>query len=93
MPSGIPGLALSLVIASSTTAVVGAVLGSSPELAQWSYVLLPLPLLALSVLGLFGRHGLNPEDERPLKTYKWRYVYRIGGIVMLFITLRLAGIL
>ena len=25
--------------------------------------------------------------------HKWRYVYRIGGIVMLVITLRLAGVI
>jgi hypothetical protein len=93
LPAGIPGLALSLVIASTTTAIVGGVLGANPELAQWSFVLLPIPLLLLSILGLFGRHGQSPDDDRPIKTHKWRYVYRIGGIVMLFITLRLAGII
>lgn len=92
LPAGIPGLALSLIIASTTTALVGAVLGATPELAQWSFVLLPIPLLILSVLGLFGRHGTNPEDPRPIKTERWTLVYRIGGIVMLLITLRLAGI-
>jgi hypothetical protein len=93
LPAGIPGLALSLIIASTTTAAVGAWLGATPDLAQWSFVLLPIPLLVLSVLGLFGRHGVNPDDERPLKSHKWRWVYRLGGIVMLVITLRLAGIL
>jgi hypothetical protein len=93
LPAGIPGLAVSLVIASGTTAIVGAALGSSPELAQWSFVLLPIPLLVLSILGLFGRHGEDPDDDRPIKAHKWRWVYRIGGIVMLFVTLRLAGIL
>jgi hypothetical protein len=81
------------VIASTTTAIVGGVLGASPELAQWSFVLLPIPLLLLSILGLFGRQGETPDTDRPLKTHKWRWVYRIGGIVMLFVTLRLAGIL
>jgi hypothetical protein len=93
LPAGIPGLALSLVIASTTTAIVGGVLGANPELAQWSFVLLPIPLLILSILGLFGRHGQSPDDDRPIKSHKWRYIYRIGGIVMLFITLRLAGII
>jgi hypothetical protein len=46
----------------------------------------------LSILGLFGRHGENPDDPRPIKTERWKLVYRIGGIVMLLITLRLAGI-
>jgi hypothetical protein len=93
LPGGLPGLALSLIIASTTTALVGAWLGATPDLAQWSFVLLPIPLLVLSILGLFGRHGASPDDDKPLKTDKWRYVYRIGGVVMLFVTLRLAGIL
>ena len=93
LPGGIPGLALSLVIASTTTALVGSWLGASPELAQWSFVLLPIPLLVLSILGLFGRHGSQPDEPKPMKTEKWRWVYRIGGVVMLVITLRLAGIL
>jgi hypothetical protein len=92
LPQGIPGLALSLVIASTTTALVGAALGATPDLAQWSFVLLPIPLLLLSVLGLFGRHGETPDHPRPIKTDRWKLVYRIGGIVMLLITLRLAGI-
>ena len=86
-------MAVSLVIASGTTAIVGGVLGANPELAQWSFVLLPIPLLVLSILGMFGRHGKDPEDDRPIKTHKWRYVYRIGGIVMLVVTLRLAGVI
>jgi hypothetical protein len=49
--------------------------------------------LLLSILGLFGRHGKNPDDDRPIKTYKWRYVYRLGGIIMLVVTLRLAGVI
>jgi hypothetical protein len=92
LPGGVPGLALSLIIASTTTALVGAALGATPDLAQWSFVLLPIPLLMLSILGLFGRHGENPEDPKPLKTERWKLVYRIGGVVMLLITLRLAGI-
>lgn len=56
-------------------------------------MLLPIPLLVLSILGMFGRHGKDPDDDRPIKTHKWRYVYRIGGIVMLVVTLRLAGVI
>jgi hypothetical protein len=92
LPGGIPGLALSLLIASSTTAAVGAALGATPDLAQWSFVLLPIPLLLLSILGLFGRHGSTPDELKPIKTERWKLVYRIGGIVMLLVTLRLAGI-
>jgi hypothetical protein len=91
LPSGIPGLALSLVIATLTTSLVGAWLGATPELAQWSFVILPMPLLAISTLGLFGRHGGDRYDDKPVKQSAW--VYRIGGVVMLILTLKLAGVI
>jgi hypothetical protein len=91
LPGGIPGLALSLVIATLTTSLVGAWLGATPALAQWSFVILPMPLLVLSLLGLFGRHGQTPDEEKPSKTNKW--IYRIGGLVMLVVTLKLAGVI
>ena len=95
LPTGVPGLALTLFIASATTATVGAFLGATPELAQWAFLILPMPLLILSLLGMFGRHGRvnrhGEEEERPGKRNKW--IYRIGGIVMLLITLKLAGVI
>jgi hypothetical protein len=66
-------------------------LGSKPDFAQWSFVLLPIPMLALSVLGILGREG-NEGEDRPIKRPALRWVYRIGGIVMLLVTMRLAGV-
>jgi hypothetical protein len=91
LPGGIPGLAFSLVIATLTTSLVGAWLGATPALAEWSFVILPLPLLVLSLLGLFGREGATPDEEKPAKRNKW--IYRIGGLVMLVVTLKLAGVI
>jgi hypothetical protein len=78
-------------VATLTTSIVGAWLGATPELAQWSFVILPLPLLALSMLGLFGRHGGDLYDDRPVKQSVW--LYRIGGVIMLLVTFKLAGII
>jgi hypothetical protein len=51
--------------------------------------------LILTALGWFGRHGAidadGNEEERPGKRNKW--VYRIGGIVIFIVTLRLAGVI
>jgi hypothetical protein len=91
LPTGVPGLALSLLVATLTTSLVGAWLGATPQLAQWSFVILPLPLLALSILGLLGRHGGDADADRPVKSRPW--IYRIGGVVMLIITLKLAGVI
>jgi hypothetical protein len=95
LPAGIPGLALTLFVASATTAAVGSVIGATPELGKWSFLILPLPLLLLSILGLFGRHGRTlpngEKEDRPVKNHKW--IYRIGGIVVMILTLKLAGII
>ncbi len=91
MPEGVPGLAFTLLVASATSGLVHDWLGSKPDFAQWSFVLLPIPMLALSILGLFGREG-NEGEERPIKRPALRWVYRIGGIVMLGLTMHLAGV-
>jgi hypothetical protein len=91
LPSGVPGLALSLIVATVTTAVTGAIVGAVPALASWSFVILPLPLLVLSLLGMFGRHGRFEDELKPAQRNVW--IYRIGGIIMLIVTLKLAGVI
>jgi hypothetical protein len=91
LPSGIPGLAFSIVLASFTTAIVGAFLGVNKEFAEWAFVLLPLPMLLISILTMFGRFGRTEDEERPIKKVVW--LYRVGGVVMLLLTLRLVGII
>jgi hypothetical protein len=95
LPTGVPGLAFTLLVASVTAGTVGAVLGDDPNVGQWSFLILPMPLLILTALGWFGRHGVidadGNEEERPGKRNKW--IYRIGGIVIFIVTLRLAGVI
>jgi hypothetical protein len=95
LPTGIPGLAFTLIVASATAATVAAVLGANPDLGKWSFLILPIPMLAITALGWFGRHGEidadGNEEERPGKRNKW--VYRVGGIVVMILTLKLAGII
>jgi hypothetical protein len=92
LPTGIPGLAVTLLIASITTSLVGAWFGASPDLALWSFALLPIPMLILAVLGMFGREGLEGE-VRWIQRPHLKWVYRIGGIVMLLFTMNLAGVI
>ncbi len=68
------------------------IFGTSPDLALWSFALLPIPMLVLALLGMFGREGV--EDEvRFIQRPQFKWVYRIGGIVMLVVTMNLAGVL
>jgi hypothetical protein len=41
---------------------------------------------------MFGREG-NEGEERPIMNPKLRWVYRIGGIGMLALTMQLAGVI
>jgi hypothetical protein len=91
MPTGIPGLAFSILVASFTTAWLTTIIGVSAELAQLSFVILPLPMLILSLIGMFARHGATEDEDRPVKKLKW--VYRLGGIVMMYLTLNIVGII
>jgi hypothetical protein len=92
LPNGIPGLAFTLVVASATTSLVGVFFGTSPELVLWSFALLPISMLALSVLHMLGRHG-EPYEVRLIQRPGLVWLYRIGGIVMLIVTMKLAGVI
>jgi hypothetical protein len=92
MPQGIPGLAFTLLVASVTTSIVGGWFGSSPDMALWSFALLPIPMLALSILGLIGREG-DEGEVRWVRQPRFVWVYRIGGIIMLLVTMKVAGVI
>jgi hypothetical protein len=92
LPHGVPGLALVLLVSQLTGNAVASVFGATHDLALWSFALLPIPLLVISVLGMLGREGLDGE-VRLMKRPSMRWVYRIGGIVMLIVTMKLAGVI
>jgi hypothetical protein len=92
LPQGVPGLAFTLIVAQATSVAVGMIFGDSPDIALWSFALLPIPLLLLSILGMFGREGEEGEI-RFVKREKYVWLYRLGGIVMLVLTLKLAGVI
>ena len=90
-PRGIPGLAFSLWLATAAVALLTAMLGATASLAQMAFVLLPLPSLVMSILGLLGREPAEGYVD-VLKRPRFTWVYRIGGIFVLLLTLRLAGL-
>lgn len=89
MPSGLPGMTLSLSMAVLSAAGLAMFVGATPEMARYSFVLMPLPLLVQGVLKEFGRNG-GPNAVKPSQRNKW--VYRIGGIVIYIVTLKLANV-
>ena len=92
LPNGVPGLALTLVVASLTTQARAAGCGSAPDRVLWACARLPIAMLVLNILHIIGRHGLDGEVcwiRRPGLVW----LYRIGGIVMLLVTMKLAGVI
>lgn len=92
LPTGIPGLAFALIVASITTSIVGSWFGSTPDLALWSFALLPIPMLGIAILAMIGREG-NEGEVRWIRRPGFKWVYRIGGVFMLLATMELAGVL
>ncbi|MFM1784909.1 MAG: hypothetical protein RLZZ579_1186, partial [Actinomycetota bacterium] len=93
IPTKLPGLVLILTISALTLALSNQAFGSDADAAAKTFAILPVPLLALSILGLFGRHGQSVDEPRPVTLPKFMWLYRVGGIVILFVAMRLTGIL
>lgn len=91
LPSGLPGLAFALIVASATLTVLMNALGTTPDLARLAFVLIPIPGFIMSILGMFGREPVA-GDVRWYQRENMVWVYRIGGIAVLLYTLRLTGI-
>jgi hypothetical protein len=91
LPTGVPGLAFTMVVASGSAAAISIWLGATPAYAELSFVLIPLPLLLLSILSMFGREGATENEVRIAKRNRW--LYRLGGVAMLLVTLNLTGII
>jgi hypothetical protein len=89
LPEGLPGMALNLALGSAAAIGLAFFGGATPEVAKYTFVLMPLPIMAIGILKEFGRHG-GPGEKRPGKKNVW--LYRVGGLVMFMVTLKLAGV-
>ena len=92
LPAGLPGLAFTLLVASASLTALTSALGETPDLAQIAFVVLPIPSVILSVLGMFGREPAE-GDVRWYQRAHLTWLYRIGGILMLAYTMHLTGII
>jgi hypothetical protein len=92
LPTGLPGLNLVLLVAGFTASIASA--SFTGDLAPaMVFMVLPIPLLVLAILGLFGRHGDTLAAQRPILAKKFAWLYRIGGAIMFVVALQLTGII
>jgi hypothetical protein len=90
IPTGLPGMAFSILVSTYSGALISEWIGKREDFSQWAFMLMPLPMLFVGLIRLFGRHG-ETDEVRVIKRPKWRWVYRVGGIVMLIVTAKLSG--
>ena len=91
LPAGLPGMAFTLLIASVGLAELTHIVGETPELAKIAFAVLPIPSAFFQILAMFGREPL-PGDVRWYQRDSFKWVYWIGGPLVLVYTMHLAGI-
>lgn len=90
MPQGMPGLVFTLLVSAASAMIVMAFIGANPAFAAWNMILLPLPLLAISLLGLLGRHGATEDEVR--FSQRNPLLFRLGGVLILVVAFRMMGV-
>lgn len=90
MPQGLVNLCVSLWLGQVALMAITGIFQETSDLARLGFVLLPIPSLILSILKLFGRHGLEGEPrfyEKP----NMGWFYRVGTLLMIFLTAELTN--
>ena len=90
MPQGLVNLCVSLWLGQVALMAITGIFQETSDLARLGFVLLPIPSLILSILKLFGRHGLEGEPrfyEKP----NMGWFYRVGTLLMIYFTAELTN--
>jgi hypothetical protein len=90
VPQGMPGLVVGLMFSALSATAVMVSIGANPEFAAWSTIVLSLVGILTSVPSWFGREGAVSDEVRFSQRNPW--VFRLGGVLVLLIALRLMGV-
>lgn len=83
IPGGVGALAFATLISSWSGQLVNALLGKSELYGQLSFILIPLPVILISIIGMFAQ----AEDKLWQRTGK-KWVYIAGGIAVFVFTIQ-----
>ncbi|MEY2694613.1 MAG: hypothetical protein RL142_961, partial [Actinomycetota bacterium] len=83
IPGGIGALAFATLISAYSGDTVNFLLGKSEMYGQLSFILIPLPVILISILGLFAK----PEEKLWQRANK-RWVYLVGGVAVFLFTVQ-----
>ena len=81
VPVGVPRFVFIVLVAIGLGTLATLLIGDGADLARYSFVLLLIPGLVLSALGMFGREPRDGDVRWYLRP-ALRNLYRIGGVIM-----------
>ena len=83
IPGGIGALAFATLISAYSGDLVNFLLGKSEMYGQLSFVLIPLPVILISIIGLFAK-----SDDKLWQRAGKRWIYIVGGIAVFLFTVQ-----
>lgn len=83
IPGGVGALAFATLISSWSGQIVNALLGKSELYGQLSFILIPLPVILIAIIGMFAKQ----EDKLWQRTNK-KWLYIAGGIAVFVFTIQ-----
>jgi hypothetical protein len=83
IPGGVGALAFATLISSWSGQIVNALLGKSELYGQLSFILIPLPVILIAILGMFAK-----QDEKLWKRTDKNWLYIAGGIAVFVFTIQ-----
>jgi len=89
LPSGLPGLIFGLILSTLVVLALTNLLPNTDNLAKWALIVLPIIGTFIALLGIALRDG---DSQKWHQKQGRHWIYRVGGILMLFAALRVTGL-
>jgi hypothetical protein len=86
IPGGIGALAFATLVSAYSGDLVNLLLGKSEMYGQLSFILIPLPVILISIIGLFAK-----PDEKLWQRVNKRWIYVLGGIGVFLFTVQVTN--
>ncbi|MFM5952386.1 MAG: putative Ig domain-containing protein [Micrococcales bacterium] len=83
IPGGVGALAFATLISSWSGQIVNSLLGKSELYGQLSFILIPLPVILIAIIGMFAR-----QEEKLWQRANKKWLYIAGGIAVFVFTIQ-----
>ena len=83
IPAGVGALAFATLISAWSGQLVNALLGKSELYGQLSFILIPLPVILISIIGMFAK-----QEDKLWQRVNKKWLYIVGGIAVFVFTVQ-----